>query len=114
MENGKTPKSVRSRAGMRNRLSQASELQTLPPETLERLLNLPDRLKRAARRTTNALGEQRQTLAETERRLAYTIDQLRRQADRIAWIQTGVIVLALIAGTLGGAAAALVILSWMP
>lgn len=52
-------------------------------------------------------------LAETERDLAYTVEMLRRQADRVGWMQTGVIVLALVAGMLGGAAAALLILGWI-
>lgn len=145
MENGTTSNNRSPRTSVRDRLRQANELQALPPETLERLLNLPDRLSAAvdaasltledttgrtasrlqntvpetvdgsARRMVRAarrLTKQQHALAETERSLAYTIERLQRQADRIGWMQTGVIVLALIAGMLGGMAAAFVILSW--
>ena len=113
-------------------MRRANELQALPPETLDALLNLPDRLDRAAERTSlvldettgrlsttlrdtilRPLSEQERVLTETERNLAHTTEILRRQADRLTWMQTSVILLALVAGTLGGTAAALLIVHWM-
>lgn len=113
MENGTTPTGERPNAGLRDRLTRASELQALPPERLEPLLNLPDRLDAATARTSRMLTTQQQALTETERNLAHTTERLRRQADRVAWIQTGVILLALVAGMLGGTAAALLIAHWI-
>lgn len=143
MENGTNPKRAQPSPTLRERLVRASELQALPTEMLERLLNLPDRMDETARRTslaldemfkvtlrdtvtngidrnarrivraTRRLTEQQHALTGTERSLVYAIERLRRQADRIALIQTGVILLALIAGMLGGTAAALVVLNWM-
>lgn len=143
MENVTNPKRAQPSPTLRERLVRASELRALPAEMLERLLNLPDRMDEAAKQTsrvldetfkvtlrdtvangigrnvkrivraTRRLTEQQHALAETERSLTYAIERLRRQADRIALIQTGVILLALIAGMLGGTAAALVILNWM-
>ena len=52
--------------------------------------------------------------AETPARLWYTPLLLARQADRAQWMQTGVILLALAAGILGGIAATLVTLRWLP
>jgi hypothetical protein len=133
------------RKGLRERLK-ASEPVGLPPETLERLSNLPvglsetartiadgleetadriawrlqgtateviERHERLAGEMNKRLTEQRRALEETERNLAYTEERLRRLVDRKGWIQTGVLVLALIAGGLGGTAAALVILWWL-
>lgn len=59
------------------------------------------------------LAERQRIMTQTERDLAHTVEMLRRQADRTGWMQTGVIMLALAAGTLGGAAAALLILDWL-
>jgi hypothetical protein len=69
-----------------------------------------DRHERLASELGKLLLEQRRALEETERNLSFTVERLRRLVDRKGWIQTGVIVLALIAGMLGGAAAALLIL----
>jgi hypothetical protein len=133
------------RRGLRERLK-ATEPPTLPPETLERLSNLPASLSETARSITEdleesaerilwkiqgtmndaiqsneqlasalakRLTEQTRVLEETERNVAHTVERLRRVADRTGWIQTGVILLALAAGTLGGMAAALLILGWI-
>lgn len=59
------------------------------------------------------LTELQRSLGEAEQSLAYTVERLRRENGRTGWLQTGVIVLALLAGTLGGTAAALLILAWM-
>lgn len=58
------------------------------------------------------LTELQRSLGEAEQNLAYTVERLRRENGRAGWMQTGVIVLALLAGTLGGTAAALLILVW--
>lgn len=132
MEDGTTPTEEQPNAGLRARMKRANELQTLPPETLDALLNLPDRLDRATERTSLVLDEttvrlsttlqntvlrplieQERALTGTERNLAHTTEILRRQADRLTWMQTSVILLALMAGILGGAAAALPIVHWM-
>lgn len=113
MENGRTPEGPTT-PGLRERMKRANELQALPPEILDSLLTLPDRLTLAAKRTSRMLADQQTSLNETERNIAHATEMLRRQADRTAWMQTGVILLALIAGTLGGMAAALIVLHWMP
>jgi hypothetical protein len=59
------------------------------------------------------LGELQQTMANIERNVAYQVERLKRQADRAQWIQTGVILLALVAGLLGGIGAALVMVNWI-
>lgn len=59
------------------------------------------------------LTELQRSLGEAEQNLAYTVERLRRENGRAGWMQTGVIVLALLAGTLGGTAAALLILVWI-
>lgn len=59
------------------------------------------------------LTELQRSLGEAEQNLAYTVERLRRENGRAGWMQTGVIVLALLAGTLGGTAAALLILAWI-
>lgn len=59
------------------------------------------------------LTELQRSLGEAEHNLAYTVERLRRENGRAGWMQTGVIVLALLAGTLGGTAAALLILVWI-
>lgn len=133
------------RKGLRERLK-ATEPPSLSAETLERLSNLPERLRKSVetisrdldetadritwrfqQRATEALErsehqaievtkrvtEQQRALDETERNLAYSVERLRRQTDRVGQMQTGVILLALTAGMLGGMAAALVILGWM-
>jgi DNA anti-recombination protein RmuC len=63
--------------------------------------------------TTQRLSELQRMLSETERNLAYTVERLRRENARARWMQTAVIGLALLAGTLGGTAAALLILTSM-
>lgn len=62
---------------------------------------------------TRRLTELQQSLSEAERNLAYTVERLRRENGRAGWMQTAIIVLALLAGTLGGTAAALLILAWI-
>ena len=106
MKNGNTKKTANRPSGLRDRLRQASEMPALSAETLEMLLEFPERLNETA---TTIAGE----LNATERNLAFTVEKLRRLAERTARIQTGVILLALIAGTLGGLAAALLILASM-
>ena len=64
MENGTTSTGERPGAGLRDRLTRASELQALPPERLEPLLNLPDRLDAATARTSRMLAEQQELMAE--------------------------------------------------
>lgn len=59
------------------------------------------------------LTELQRSLGEAEQNLAYTVERLRRENGRAGWMQTGVIALALLAGTLGGTAAALLILAWI-
>lgn len=59
------------------------------------------------------LTELQRNLGEAEQNLAYTVERLHRENGRARWMQTGVIVLALLAGTLGGTAAALLILVWI-
>jgi energy-converting hydrogenase Eha subunit B len=103
MKNGNTRKTANRPSGLRERLRQANEMSALSAETVDMLLGLPERLSETA--TTIA-----REVNETERNLAFTVEKLRRHAERTAWIQTGVIVLALIAGMLGGLAAALLIL----
>ena len=103
MKNGNTRKTGSPPSGLRERLRQASEIGTLSAETVKMMLELPERLNETA---TTISGE----LNETERNLAFTVEKLRRHAERTARIQTGVILLALIAGMLGGLAAALLIL----
>jgi hypothetical protein len=63
--------------------------------------------------STRRLAELQRSLGETERNLAYTVERLRRENGRAGRMQTGVIALALLAGTLGGTAASLLILVWM-
>jgi hypothetical protein len=63
---------------------------------------------------TQRLSDLQRSLSETERNLAYTVERLRRENGRTGWMQTSVIVLALLAGILGGTAAALLILVWIP
>jgi hypothetical protein len=63
--------------------------------------------------TTQRLSELQRSLSEAERNLAYTVERLRRENGRVGWMQTGVIVLALFAGILGGTTAALLILAWI-
>jgi chromosome segregation ATPase len=61
-------------------------------------------IQRSERQASDAierLKEQQHALDETERNLAYTVERLRRQADRAGTMQTAAIVLALIAGMLG-------------
>lgn len=72
-----------------------------------------DTSSRLASETTERLSDQERTLTEADRNLALTVERLRRQIDRIGKLETGVILMAVIGGMLGGAAAALVILSWM-
>lgn len=91
-ENGSPP------MGLRERLTHANATPAPPAETLESM---------------SRLAEHQRMLSEMERNLAYTVETLQRQADRTGWLQTGVIVLALIAGMLGGMTAGLVILAWM-
>ena len=73
-----------------------------------------DTSKRILHEDLARLSEQERALTETERNLALTVERLRRQIDRIGRVETGVILLAMAAGMLGGGAAAFVILSWMP
>lgn len=90
-------------------------------ETADRVMSrlrplIAELLQRTETLTVEAhqrLAEQQRVLTETERNLAHTVEMLRRQADRTGWMQTGVVVLALTAGTLGGAAGALLILGWL-
>lgn len=114
MNNGRTPTDGPTPPGLRERMTRANEFQALPPEILDSLLTLPDRLTLASKKTFRMLADQERSLSETERNIAHTTEILRKQADRITRMQTGVILLALIAGTLGGTAAALIVLHWMP
>jgi hypothetical protein len=59
------------------------------------------------------LSELQERMTESERNVAYQVERLKRQADRAQWMQMGVILLALVAGLLGGIAAALVMLNWI-
>ena len=72
-----------------------------------------DTSKRMIHEDLARLTEQDRALTETERNLALTVERLRRQIDRISKVETGVILMAMLGGILGGVAAALVILSWM-
>jgi hypothetical protein len=89
-------------------------------ETAERsALRLSEIVEAAGRssRTTEAilprLSELQEHMTETERNVAFQVERLKRQADRAQWMQTGVILLALVAGLLGGIGAALVMLNWI-
>jgi hypothetical protein len=60
---------------------------------------------------TQRLSELQRSLSEAERNLAYTVERLRRENGRAGWMQTGVVVLALLAGMLGGTSSANMILA---
>jgi hypothetical protein len=62
---------------------------------------------------TQRLSDLQRSLSEAERNLAYTVERLQRANGRAGWMQMSMVVLALLAGTLGGTAAALLILVWI-
>lgn len=81
-----------------------------------RLSEIADGVRHTGQETTSAvkrLTELQQKMGDAERNLAYQLERLKREADRAQWMQTGVILLALAAGTLGGIAASLLLLGWM-
>jgi hypothetical protein len=72
-----------------------------------------DKSSQTTREALTKLGELQQNISEMERSVAYQVERLKRQADRVQWIHTGVILLALMAGLLGGIGAALAMLNWI-
>jgi hypothetical protein len=81
-----------------------------------RLTEIVEQAEQGGQTTREALArlsELQQKMADTERNVAYQVELLKRQADRAQWMQTGVILLALVAGLLGGTGAALVLLNWI-
>ena len=82
-----------------------------------RLREIADSVRQIGQETTAAaarLADLQQSMNDAERNLTFQVERLKRQADRAQWIQTGVILLALTAGILGGIAGTLVTLRWMP
>ena len=82
-----------------------------------RLKEIADSVRQSGQDTTataTRLAELQQSMNDAERNLTYQVERLKRQADRAQWMQTGVILLALAAGILGGIAATLVTLRWVP
>ena len=71
------------------------------------------RIETQASDATQRLSDLQRSLSETERNLAYTVERMRRENGRAGWMQRSAVVLALIAGLLGGTAAALLILAWI-
>ena len=85
--------------------------------SVDRLSEIADGVRHTGQETTSAvkrLTELQQKMGDAERNLAYQVERLKRQADRAQWMQTGLVLLALAAGTLGGIAATLLLLRWMP
>ena len=85
--------------------------------SVKRLKEIADAVRQIGQETTAAatrLADLQQGMGDAERNLTYQVERLKRQADRAQWMQTSVIILALVAGMLGGIGAALVILRWMP
>jgi len=83
----------------------------------KRLKEIADSVDQSGKETTAAatrLADLQRSMNEAERNVTYQVERLKRQADRAQWMQTSVILLALAAGILGGIAATLVMLRWMP
>ncbi len=103
------------------RLSETSDrlvhaLDETADRSTRRLKEIADSVHQSGQETTAAatrLAELQQSMNDAERNLTYQVERLKRQADRAQWMQTGVILLALAAGILGGIAATLVTVSWM-
>jgi chromosome segregation ATPase len=96
---------------------QVHALDETADRSVRRLREIADSVRRSGEETTAAatrLADLEQSVNDAERNLTYLVERLTRQADRAQWMQTGVIVLALAAGILGGIAATLVMLSWAP
>jgi len=104
------------------RLSETSDrlvhaLDETADRSTRRLKEIADSVRQSGQETTAAatrLADLQQSMNDAERNLTYQVERLKRQADRAQWMQTGVILLALAAGILGGIAATLVTLSWLP
>jgi len=104
------------------RLSETSDrlvhaLDETADRSTRRLKEIADSVRQSGQETTAAatqLAELQQSMNDAERNLTYQVERLKRQADRAQWMQTGVILLALAAGILGGIAATLVTLRWLP
>jgi chromosome segregation ATPase len=85
--------------------------------SVSRLREIADSVRQSGQETTAAatrLADLQQSVNDAERNLTYQVERLKRQADRAQWMQTGVVLLALAAGILGGIAATLVMLKWTP
>jgi hypothetical protein len=85
--------------------------------SVSRLREIDDSVRQSGQETTAAatrLADLRQSVNDAERNLTYQVERLKRQADRAQWMQTGVILLGLAAGILGGIAATLVMLMSTP
>lgn len=86
-------------------------------ETVDRTLSrLHEIAQQSDAHTTEArlrLSEQQHMLVVTERNPAHMVEMLPRQAEHVEWTQTGLVVLAPVAGILGKAAEGLLILGWM-
>jgi hypothetical protein len=85
--------------------------QSTAKQLRETVAEIGRRSETQASDTTQRLSELQRSLREAERNLAYTVEKLRRENSHARWMQTGVVVLALLAGILGGTAAALLILA---
>ena len=96
---------------------QVHALDETAARSVGRLKEIADSVRQSGEETTAAatrLADLQQSVNDAERNLTYLVERLKRQADRAQWMQTGVILLALAAGILGGMAAALVMLRWTP
>lgn len=94
----------------------ARALDETAERSVRRLSEIAEAVRQGSHETTAAatrLAELQRSMGEAERNLTYQVERLKRQADRAQWMQTGVILLALAAGILGGIAATLVILNWI-
>jgi hypothetical protein len=93
-----------------------STLDETADRSVMRLREISDAVRLTGQETTataTRLADLQQSMGDAERNVTYQVERLKRQADRAQWMQTSVILLALVAGMLGGIGAALVILRWM-
>jgi chromosome segregation ATPase len=92
-------------------------LDEIADRSTKRLKEIADSVDQSGKEATAAatrLADLQRSMNEAERNVTYQVERLKRQADRAQWMQTSVILLALAAGILGGIAATLVMLRWMP
>ena len=82
----------------------------------QRLNEIAETVRQSSQQAGTAaarLADLQQSMGDAQRNVSYQVERLKRQADRAQWMQTSVILLALVAGMLGGIGATLVILRWM-